>query len=436
MSIPPDRLLQLMERSNLATELLECQEEREALRRERNESREERDAACNLLQGIATALAKAVGAEECPPVTRGNIHAVVDECLGRVARLAHDREDRDRLKAVLLSKHGGEPLALLSELDEARAERDAARAEAEHFKGYEADLACIRKVLDEVDAPHDCEDGASLEPTRIRLLAEQLSTARAELAAERERFNLLSQRCDAAERERDAARIRGDDLAGRLAVAIVWRRSLARVCNDFIEAFDEHGVYDGLFYGSDSRLSALRAEVRSAQPTKSEVIAERDAARAEVEKLRGIKPTIRHGDGSKGTRFGIRWNGPQSPLAVPMDDGYWTPWHVAQAELAAVKRQRDELIRAKTGNNPDDYFCCNGLECGCQGVTVGEYVLHYVDRAIKAASQQAKRDWPEDAADSDNGNYQCRCVTCGESFTGHKRRVVCKACSQQPEVQP
>lgn len=34
------------------------------------------------------------------------------------------------------------------------------------------------------------------------------------------------------------------------------------------------------------------------------------------------------------TRWGIQWNGPENPIAVPMDNGYWTPWHVA-----------DELLR-------------------------------------------------------------------------------------------
>ena len=28
-------------------------------------------------------------------------------------------------------------------------------------------------------------------------------------------------------------------------------------------------------------------------------------------------------------RYGLRWNGPQQPLSVPMEDGYWTPWHLA-----------------------------------------------------------------------------------------------------------
>lgn len=52
-------------------------------------------------------------------------------------------------------------------------------------------------------------------------------------------------------------------------------------------------------------------------------------------------------------RFGIRWNGPQEPIAVPMDDGHWTPWHLANAEverlstrIADVERQRDEFAAA------------------------------------------------------------------------------------------
>jgi len=41
-------------------------------------------------------------------------------------------------------------------------------------------------------------------------------------------------------------------------------------------------------------------------------------------------------------------------------------------------------------------------------------------------------DWTEDAT-HENGNYQCRCIQCGVGFIGHKRRVVCKKCSQPVE---
>ena len=61
--------------------------------------------------------------------------------------------------------------------------RYEARASAEYFSGYEADLACIDRVLNDHDAPHDCEDGVSLAPKRIRLLAEERDAARRNLAA-------------------------------------------------------------------------------------------------------------------------------------------------------------------------------------------------------------------------------------------------------------
>jgi len=28
-------------------------------------------------------------------------------------------------------------------------------------------------------------------------------------------------------------------------------------------------------------------------------------------------------------RYGISWNGPSKPIPTPMEDGYWTPWHLA-----------------------------------------------------------------------------------------------------------
>ena len=38
-------------------------------------------------------------------------------------------------------------------------------------------------------------------------------------------------------------------------------------------------------------------------------------------------------------RYGIEWTGPKTPICVAKDDGYWTPWHVAQAELAALRAE-------------------------------------------------------------------------------------------------
>lgn len=43
-------------------------------------------------------------------------------------------------------------------------------------------------------------------------------------------------------------------------------------------------------------------------------------------------------------------------------------------------------------------------------------------------TQPHARDWTEDF-DHENGQYQCRCITCNNLFIGHKRRLVCKVCS-------
>ena len=39
-----------------------------------------------------------------------------------------------------------------------------------------------------------------------------------------------------------------------------------------------------------------------------------------------------------------------------------------------------------------------------------------------------ERSWAEDAS-HENGNYSCLCCNCGRTFTGHKRRVLCKVCA-------
>ena len=60
--------------------------------------------------------------------------------------------------------------------------------------------------------------------------------------------------------------------------------------------------------------------------------------RAECENLRGLMPEMppRPPDGDGLPRYGLRWNGPGVPLSVPMDDGYWTPWHLAAAVSVAA----------------------------------------------------------------------------------------------------
>jgi hypothetical protein len=79
--------------------------------------------------------------------------------------------------------------SLLAELDSLRAENARLRGEAErlagerdYFSAYAGDLAAIDRALDEIDAPHHPEDGASLSPRRIRELGSVLHGLRSEVA--------------------------------------------------------------------------------------------------------------------------------------------------------------------------------------------------------------------------------------------------------------
>lgn len=45
----------------------------------------------------------------------------------------------------------------------------------------------------------------------------------------------------------------------------------------------------------------------------------------------------------------------------------------------------------------------------------------------------SERDWPEDF-EYENGIYMNTCAECGNTFTGHKRRVTCKSCHDAAPV--
>jgi hypothetical protein len=44
-------------------------------------------------------------------------------------------------------------------------------------------------------------------------------------------------------------------------------------------------------------------------------------------------------------RYGIEWTGPKTPIAVPMKDGHWTPWHLAQERIAELEDALEESHR-------------------------------------------------------------------------------------------
>jgi len=92
----------------------------------------------------------------------------------------------------------------------------------------------------------------------------------------------------------------------------------------------------------------------------ADLMARNKALREEVERLRGITPELPPypptGEGLP--RYGVRWNGPTQPLAVPMEDGYWAPWHLADELVQECQRLRtanldsvavcEQALQAKT----------------------------------------------------------------------------------------
>ncbi|WP_223535323.1 hypothetical protein [Pseudomonas sp. GL-B-16] len=88
---------------------------------------------------------------------------------------------------------------------------------------------------------------------------------------------------------------------------------------------------------------------------------------AENERLKGLQPSLppRPPEGYGLPRFGLRWNGPSNPLAVSMEDGYWTPWHLAsqlKAENEAMRKAltecaaslEGEMLQKYHGQKPED----------------------------------------------------------------------------------
>ena len=103
---------------------------------------------------------------------------------------------------------------------------------------------------------------------------------------------------------------------------------------------------------AQSALVAKQRHLLAAKQTEIGALeAERDALKREVERLQGIKPELppREGRGEGLPRYGLRWNGPDRPVATPMDDGFWVPWHLAKAaEMERTEWKREvESLRAK-----------------------------------------------------------------------------------------
>lgn len=99
-----------------------------------------------------------------------------------------------------------------------------------------------------------------------------------------------------------------------------------------------------------SRPASVRKEIQNEGLEFSAIARYIDKLEAEIERLKGIKPDLPpypsepYGS-DEWPRFGLRWNGPDKPLTVQMNDGYWTPYHIAKA--SADQRVIDAVASAR-----------------------------------------------------------------------------------------
>jgi hypothetical protein len=93
----------------------------------------------------------------------------------------------------------------------------------------------------------------------------------------------------------------------------------------------EHGVEAAFKRGLERHYACVPHE----PPGRTEYVV---GLEREVERLRGIQPELppRPLEAGGLPRYGLRWDGPDQPVAVPMDDGYWTPFHLAAAAAAVA----------------------------------------------------------------------------------------------------
>lgn len=89
-----------------------------------------------------------------------------------------------------------------------------------------------------------------------------------------------------------------------------------------------------------------QAALQASEDAREQERARAEQLRARVDGLQGLRPAFPPlpPGGSGLPRYGLRWTGPGTPLSVPMDDGYWTPHHLAAGRVAELE---GSLVRAR-----------------------------------------------------------------------------------------
>lgn len=165
-----------------------------------------------------------------------------------------------------------------------------------------------------------------------------------------------------------------------------------------------------------------------------------DALKSEVGRLRGLKPELPPypGNGKGLPRYGLRWNGPNEPLAVPMDDGYWTPYHFVKDERDQLRAELDAttetLRQAEAARNE----CAKDLRAAKRAY--GDYKVMWVNAANEVRHLKEERDslraklaaktieWPEWAKVGQRVRVRStRCAVTQCNFVEGEEFVVAKA---------
>ncbi|PZR07103.1 MAG: hypothetical protein DI536_29030 [Archangium gephyra] len=130
---------------------------------------------------------------------------------------------------------------------------------------------------------------------------------------------------------------------------------------------------------------------------------ELDAARKRLAVLEGITPELASAT-SEGElpRYSVRWNGPQLPLAVPMPDGYWTPWHLADEARVSSLKEFGRYLAALVRDNASPRTTDDELDA-------------MVDEALTA---HGEAKWLEGTARRCQSCSRCWDVPCGGCQAG------------------
>jgi len=161
----------------------------------------------------------------------------------------------------------------------------------------------------------------------------------------------------------------------------------------------------------------VRAEVDTAVALMRSLAADNAKAQAEVNRLRER----------------LRYDCPGCPGCSSSDCPDALEAARAEVERLRVSLQAEE--RAHEFDVADLRAKFHAAAKHCTGEMFGEQAAVKPAEPSNPPASPAAGDWPEDGC-HENGAYHCACIACGATFIGHKRRVVCKVCSEKTANPP